>query len=259
MQWLSGKVALVTGGARGIGRAVVERFIAEGAQVCAMDLQGEDLAALPSHGDQLVTVVGDVRVYADNERAVRHCLEAFTKLDIFVANAGIFDGFSRLDTISPTTLEEVYQQIFDVNVKGTLFGVKAALEPLKNSRGSVIATLSQASFYPDGGGVVYTASKHAGLGLVRQLAFECAPLVRVNGVAPGGTITQLTVPQPLANLVKPMGTEEKRKRIQSRNPLQIAQDPEDHAAAYVYLASNQSRAVTGEVIRSDGGLGVRGL
>jgi NAD(P)-dependent dehydrogenase (short-subunit alcohol dehydrogenase family) len=93
---------------------------------------------------------------------------------------------------------------------------------------------------------------------MRQLAFELAPDIRVNGVAPGGTLTALHVISPLQPFVKMVDNETKEKSIKKRNPLQIAIS-EDHVGAYLLLASDQARAITGEVISSDGGLAVRGL
>ncbi|MCL6547768.1 MAG: SDR family NAD(P)-dependent oxidoreductase [Alicyclobacillus sp.] len=257
---MDGKVALVTGGASGIGRAVSERYLAEGARVCVLDRSEVKVRELAAAGEGRVTgVTGDVRRFEDNLRAVRATLDAYGKLDALVVNAGIFDGFVRLERLTGEVMAEAFEDIFSVNVLGTLLSVRAALEPLRQARGTIIFTLSQASFYPDGGGPLYTASKHAALGLMRELAFELAPLVRVNGVAPGGTITRLRVPDCLSGLVEAVDEDEKRKRIARRNPLQLAMEPEDHTAAYVLLASDQSRAITGEVIASDGGLGIRGM
>jgi NAD(P)-dependent dehydrogenase (short-subunit alcohol dehydrogenase family) len=260
VSWLEGKTALITGGASGIGRAVAERFLVEGARVCVLDVSEERLDALANvYGERIETVVGNVRCYQDNERAVAKTVESFGKLDTLVVNAGIFDGFTNICDLSLEVMQEAFHEIFSVNVLGCLYSVKAALTALKESRGTIIFTLSQASFYPDGGGPLYTASKHAALGLMRQLAFELAPDIRVNGVAPGGTITALRVPSSLHARMPPLDEAQRRRRIAARNPLHIAMDPEDHAAVYVLLASDQSRAITGEVIRSDGGLGVRGM
>lgn len=94
---------------------------------------------------------------------------------------------------------------------------------------------------------------------MRQLAFELAPDIRVNAVAPGGTLTALNVISPLQPFVKTVDNETKEKSIKSRNPLRIAMSSEDHVGAYLLLASDNARAITGEVISSDGGLSVRGL
>lgn len=259
--WLDGKVAIVTGGASGIGRAVVERFIHEGAKVCVYDRDAEKLEQLsrllPS--GSMVPVKGDVTRLEDNRRGVQAALDAFGRLDVFVGNAGVFDGFVPLEKLPDEKVSQAFDEIFHVNVKGYLLGAKAALPELLKAEGNIIFTVSVAGFYANGGGPLYTASKHAIVGLVRELAYELAPRVRVNGVAPGGTITNLgTVPslKAFASPVRDPATRE--ARIRSRNPLQTAMRPEDHAGSYVLLASEQGRTMTGEIIHVDGGLGVRG-
>ena len=130
-------------------------------------------------------MVGDVTSAADNARAVDVALTRFGRLDSFVANAGMFDYGAGLVDTPVESLERAFDELFAVNVKGYLLGAKAAAPALIESRGSLLMTASMSSTHAGVGGVVYTASKHAVVGLVRQLAFELAPAVRVNGVAPG--------------------------------------------------------------------------
>jgi NAD(P)-dependent dehydrogenase (short-subunit alcohol dehydrogenase family) len=130
---------------------------------------------------------------------------------------------------------------------------------LRRSRGTLILTLSSSSFFPGRGGVLYVATKFALRGVVAQLAHELAPEVRVNGVAPGGTLdTDLRGPRSLGlegrRLAESPG---RREQLVARTPLRVALTPADHAGAYLWLASNQAPGVTGEIIRSDGGLAVR--
>ncbi|MFJ7930764.1 SDR family NAD(P)-dependent oxidoreductase [Peribacillus sp. NPDC096448] len=257
---LKDKVVLITGGAYGIGEAVTRRFIQEGAKVSIIGRSKDKLAKMKEEfGENIITYQGDVSKYEHNEQAVQATVEQFGKLDVFVANAGVFDGFAKFVDVTPEALSEAYDFLFNINVKGSFFGAKAALEELKKTDGNIIFTVSGASFYPDGGGVWYTASKHAQIGLMRQLAFELSPSIRVNAVAPGGTLTALTVIPPLRPFVKIVDNDTKASSIKKRNILQLAQMPEDHVAAYVLLASDESRAITGEIISSDGGLSVRGL
>jgi 2,3-dihydroxy-2,3-dihydrophenylpropionate dehydrogenase len=260
--WLDGKVAIVTGGASGIGRAVVERFIQEGAKVCIYDLDAEKLEQLSRSlpREATVTVQGDVTRLEDNRRGVEAAVAAFGKLDVFVGNAGVFDGSVPLDKLPDEEIGQAFDEIFHVNVKGYLLGAKAALPELLKTSGNIIFTVSSAAFYPNGGGPIYTASKHAVVGLIQELAYELAPRVRVNGVAPGGTVTNLRVAASLRSLAPPpLEAQAREARSRSRNPLRLAMHAEDHVGAYTLLASDQSRAMTGEILHSDGGLGARGL
>ncbi len=260
MTQLKGKSVYMTGGASGIGRAVTNAFIAEGATVTVLDRSVERLEELKNeYGDAVQCIVGDVTDYEDHVEAVQAAVDAYGKLDVLVANAGVFDGFAKFDQVSPEALSDAYEMLFSINVKGYFLAAKAAVEELKKTKGNIIFTVSGAGFYPDGGGVWYTASKHAQIGLLRQLAFELAPDIRVNAVAPGGTLTALHVIPPLAPFVKTVDNETKAKSIKTRNPLRIAMESEDHVGAYVLLASDSARAITGEIISSDGGLAVRGL
>jgi len=264
MPGLSGQVALVTGGASGIGRAVVERFVQEGASVGVLDLAPKALEE-PRFGDSLLSVEGDVTRYEDCAAAVTATIERFGKLDVVVANAGIIDGFRPLVALEPDVLEQIFDQVIAVNLKGYLLISKAALPWLFESEGTIIFTLSNSSFYPNGGGAAYVASKHADLGLLRQLAWELAPTVRVNGVSPGGTRS----PMALADAVPAAGSGPDPRVGQGEDldalltriaPLARVSPPEDHAGAYVLLADRSSnRSMTGTVIESDGGLGVRGI
>ena len=262
MGWLEHDVALVTGGGSGIGRAIVARYLAEGAKVGVLEYDSAKAESLQEEfGDNVVVVTGDVAKLEDNEKAVATTVNAFGKLDIFVGNAGIFDYFQTITHLSSENISAAFDEIFAVNVKGCLLGAKASIPELLKSEGCIIFTLSNAAFYPAGGGPLYTASKHAVLGLLRELAYELAPKVRVNGVAPGGTVTEL-------HGLKSMGMEKQKlntlegltEMMLSFVPLQMVCDPADHAGAYVYLASKEnSRAVTGVVINSDGGIGIRGF
>src|SRR2546423_11363125 len=197
MGWLEGQAAIVTGGASGLGRAVVDRFVQEGARVVVLDRSAEHLEKLRADHDRrtVVTVKGDVTSPAANDRAVAAAVKAFGQLDVFVGNAGIWDYSIPLAHLPLNLLPEVFNEVFGVNVKGYILGTKAALPELVKSRGCVIYTLSNAAFDPAGGGAFYTASKHAVRGLVTQMAYELAPKVRVNGVAPGGGGTDLRGPK----------------------------------------------------------------
>lgn len=257
---LQDKVAMITGGTNGIGEAVVDRYIKEGAKAVVLGRSTEKLELLQDkYGEDVLTVQCDVTQYQDLEHAVDEAVRKFGKIDILVSNAGIFDGFVTINQLPLDEIDEPFDMLFNTNVKGGLLSVKACLPELKKTKGNIIFTLSNASFYPNGGGPIYTATKHALLGLIRELAFELAPDIRVNGVSPGGTLTSIKAIPSLQKYVDQIDPETRKKFIESRNPLQIAQSAEDHNGAYVLLASDEARAMTGTVIESDGGLGVRGM
>ena len=257
---LAGQVALVTGGAKGIGRAVVDAFIAQGAKVAVADRDRAALAELAAaHGHQILPIEADLSTAQGNTNAVEQAVAQFGRLDTLVTNAGMFDGFSDFTNTDVAALDQGFDLLFGVNVKGMILACRAALPHLVRSGGSIIATLSNASLYPDGGGVLYVASKHACLGVVRQLAHELAPVVRVIAVAPGATRTAIGVPDVLGGPLD-QTSPEISAAISSAVPLGIHAEPAAHAAAYVLLASRAAAGnMTGTVIESDGGLGIRGL
>ena len=191
---LDGQAVLVTGGASGLGRAIVDRFLADGAQVAVLDRAADRLADLAG---RIEVIAGDVRSIADNQRAVDACVARFGKLDCAIGNAGIWDYSVSLDALPAERIDAAFDEVFHVNVKGYLNLAKAALPALVRSSGALIFTVSNAGFDPAGGGPLYTASKHAVVGLIRQLAYEFAPAVRVNGVAPGPIDTDLRGPAAL--------------------------------------------------------------
>lgn len=267
MGWLDGEVALITGGGSGIGLAVVERYIEEGAKVCVADVVEERITQLKERfGDRIDGVVADVTTVEGNEAALDRTLKAFGKLDVFLANAGLGDAFRELADIAAEDVGKTYDEIFDLNVKGVIIGARVVLPELLKTNGSMIVTISNSSFYPDGGGVMYIASKHAALGIVRQLAHEFAPFVRVNGVSPGATKTDIRMPasfgldehgQRIRTHTHPSNKDE---AVEAVTPLRLHAEPSDHAGAFVLLASRRdSKAMTGTVIESEAGLGVRGL
>jgi NAD(P)-dependent dehydrogenase (short-subunit alcohol dehydrogenase family) len=257
---LDGQVALVTGGGSGIGLAVVSRFVEEGARVGVMERLASRADALRTHfGAAVVAISGDAGDLADNKRAVAETVGAFGQLDVFVGNAGVFDVYARLADLSDEHLSRAYEELFGVNVRGCIFGARAALPALRSTGGSMIFTASVAGLNSGGGGALYTASKHAVVGLIRELAVELGPDIRVNGVAPGGTMTDL---RGLAAL----GSDDRsqfanpaiEERLRAGNPLRLALRPDDLAGAYLFLASRRdARGITGTILTVDGGAMLR--
>ena len=265
--WLDGYVALVTGGGSGIGRAVADRFVAEGASVT---IAGRDYGRLAEvvkaspDPSRMHAAAADVRSSQQLHQAVAETVERFGKLDTLVANAGIWDYQRQLTRLTADELEATFDELFSINVKGYFLAAEAAWRELVKTRGSIVMTLSNASFYVNGGGPVYTASKHACLGLMRELAYELAPKVRVNGVACGGMNTDLRGPEALAMRERSLAASFAKKRPDAPPPPiplhDSSTDPRDFTGPYVLLASReQSGPITGQAIPVDGGIGVRGF
>lgn len=253
---MEGKVALVTGGAGGIGEAVVRAYVEAGARVGILDRNEERLNALVDElGDTVVGVHGSVEKMTDNVRAVQATVDAFGGLTTFVGNAGVGAGNLTLAQLPVDKLEEAIDEIFAINVRGYLLGARAALSEVLRANGSMIFSTSLAGYRAVDDGVLYVSSKHANVGIVRQLAWEFAPRVRVNGVAIGVAKTKMeglhVLDQPTVDAVLP-GAEQVI-------PLEVIPEAADHAGAFVYLASDRASVATGECIWTDSGFGIRGI
>lgn len=255
MGWLDGKRALVVGAGSGIGRAVLVAFAAEGAQVAAMELDAAKCERLAAERPDVLVQRGDATKLADVQAAVGACVSGLGGIDVLVNCVGIFDFYRGLADLDAGRLDDAFDEMFRVNVKSQLTCVKAALTELRRSRGSVVLTVSTSGFYPGRGGVLYIASKFAVRGCVIALAHELAPEVRVNGVAPGGTLgTELTGPASLGMDDRRLGAAPGRDEdLKRRTPLAIALTGADHAGSYVFLASDRACGITGTIVVSDGG------
>lgn len=248
---LEGKVAVITGATSGIGRAVAERFLDEGASVVGFGRSGSPMDARSA--SNYVGFAGDVRSSQDNEKAVRLAVDRFGRLDVFVANAGIYDDRQSLRSFTPPDLEEAFDELFGINVKGYLLGALAAAPELARTRGSIIFTSSVSGEHAGFGGALYVAAKHAINGLTKQLSWELAPAIRVNAVAPG------YVPTSLRGLDRLGSQRVTSAPAEADLPLQVVGTADDYAAAYVFLASDAcSRIATGTVLQLDGGTSIRG-
>ncbi|MDQ2959471.1 MAG: SDR family oxidoreductase [Candidatus Dormibacteraeota bacterium] len=259
---LEGRSALVTGGMTGIGRAVTELFLVEGASVTLLD--HSDVSELP---DGATLVQGDVREPEANRAAVAAAAGRHGELDIFVGNAGIHDGGRGIFDIDGETLRALAMDVLTVNLLGFILGAHAAAPALTAASGCMILTLSDAAYVVgvNKAGISYAASKHGGLGLVRALASELAPRVRVNGVAPGGVPTALRNAPAISSSHDPRGdshfTDEGNLEVAvtAVSPLKTMLRAEEVAHAYLFLAASPaSRGMTGQVLRLDGGLGLFG-
>jgi NAD(P)-dependent dehydrogenase (short-subunit alcohol dehydrogenase family) len=256
--WLAGARALVVGGGSGIGRAVVHAFVEEGARVAVLERSRAKCGALRDDPAGLAVLEGDATTWAANVAAVQLAVSEFGGLDVLVNCVGVFDFYRGLRTLDVNVLEPAFEEMFAINVKTHLYSVKAAAEPLLAARGSIVLTESTSAYYPDRAGVLYVSSKFAVRGLVASLAYELAPDVRVNAVAPGGTVnTDLRGLRALGLHERRLDDTPRREaELAERLPLRIALSPSDHAWSYVFLASRRARGITGDVLHSDGGFGL---
>jgi NAD(P)-dependent dehydrogenase (short-subunit alcohol dehydrogenase family) len=257
--WLEGRRALVVGAGSGIGRAVVDAFLAEGAQVSVLERDPHKSKALTEALPEVPVTVGDAATREANDEAVAAAVAAFGGLDVLVSCVGIFDFYRSVEDLDADVLDTAFDEMFHPNVKSMLHSVKAALPELKRSgNGSIVLTESTSAYYAGRGGVLYVASKFAVRGLVTALGHDLAPEVRVNGVAPGGTLhTDLRGLPSLGLAERSLGaTPNRAQEMASRVPLQVALSGEDHAWSYVFLASSRSRGITATSVHTDGGAGV---
>lgn len=252
---LDGQHILLTGGGSGIGRAVAMSYVEHGAAVTVLERSPETAQALAdTSGPALNVVVGDALDHDVLADAVKHATGG-AGLDNLTCCVGVFDYYASLRTLSAQELSSAAEEIYRVNVLGTLTAIQAALPDLQRAHGSVTLTLSESAFHPVGGGVLYGSSKWALRGVVSHLAKDLAPEVRVNAVAPGGTTgTRFGGLARLGQTQTADQVEGRDERIAAGTLLGIASQPEDHAGAYVYLADRAAaRVATGVVINSDGG------
>lgn len=259
MGWLDGKRALVVGAGSGIGRAVLDAFAAEGARVAALELDQAKCDRLAGELPECLVRQGDATSLPDSRAVVDLVARELGGIDVLVNCVGIFDFYRGLSDLADDALDGAFEEMFSVNVKSQLVSVKAVLPELRRSEGSVVLTVSTSGFYPGRGGILYVASKFAVRGCVIALAHELAPNVRVNGVAPGGTLgTELTGPASLGLADRVLGDAPGRAAdLKARTPLRVALTGADHAGSYVFLASDRARGITGTIIHSDGGMSAR--
>jgi 3-oxoacyl-[acyl-carrier protein] reductase len=243
---LKGKAAIITGSARGIGRAIAEKLAEAGANIVVSDImaeQGEATAKeiAEKYGVETIFVEANVTKEEDNKNLVNACVEKFGSIDIMVNNAGITkDGlFARMK-------EKDFSLVVDINLKGAYMGAHAAyLKMMKQRSGTIINMASVIGLTGNLGQANYAASKAGLIGMTKSIAAESAKRgVRCNAIAPGYIKTEMT------DLLK----EEVQQEILKKVPMNAMGSVDDVANAVLFLASDLSSYITGKTITVDGGM-----
>lgn len=242
---LKGKVALVTGGSRGIGRAVALAFAQAGANVslCARDLAKAELVAEEARalGVEALAVKADISQSAEVETLIQACLKKSGRLDILVNNAGIIK-----DALVVRMKDEDWDRVLEVNLRGAFYSIRSALKPMMKQRGGrIINIASVVGVMGNVGQANYVAAKAGLIGLTKAVAREAASWgITVNAVAPGFIETDMVASLP----------EKVRQAYLEQIPLKRLGSPEEVAAVVCFLASDAASYITGQVIHVNGGM-----
>jgi 3-oxoacyl-[acyl-carrier protein] reductase len=245
---LRGRVAVVTGGSRGIGRAVAERLAEAGARII-ISYHADEAAALETteailkrYQVEATSVRADVRVADEAERLVNAANEKFGRLDILVCNAGVWEG-AAIEELT----EELWDRVLDVNLKGTWAVCRAAVPTLKRRGwGRIVLVSSTAGQRGEANYSNYAASKAGQIAFAKSLSVELGVYgVTVNAVAPGWVETEMTA--------KAFTDEDFRRSVERSIPLGRIADADDIALPVLFLCSEWARHITGEVLNINGG------
>lgn len=247
MNGLAGKVAIVTGASRGIGRGIAVRLAQEGAKVVvnhrnSPEGAAETVASIQASGGEAVAIQADVADFEEAQRLVKEAIAVFGRVDILVNNAG-----TTRDTLLMMMKEDQWDVVIDTNLKSVFNCCKAAARSMvKNRYGRIVNVSSVSGLAGQAGQTNYSASKAGVIGFSKSLAKELGSRnITVNVVAPGFVPTALT---------ESVLTEENRQRAIEATPLGRLGTAEDVAAAVAFLASDEASFITGQVLSVDGGL-----
>lgn len=237
------KIAVVTGAANGLGKAMVTRLVDEGAKVAALDIELDKMLEEYAGNDNVLPVYCDVSNYAVVNEAVAKVVEKWGRIDCAFANAGIIGRKSLLDST-----EEDWLRVINTNLNGCFYVDQAVLRVMVDQgiKGSVVNTSSIASQVVSTNTGAYSASKGGVTQLTKFAALEMAPYgIRVNAIGPGTSVTRITE-----------GTrfnEERNKKFLSNIPMGRYGEPEEAASLALYLASDDASYITGVTVLEDGG------
>lgn len=248
MKKLESKTAIITGASSGMGKSMAILFAAEGANVVVADLKQEAIdevvSQIKSAGGNAIGVVCDVSTESAVQQLIETTTSKFSALDILINNAGIMDDFKPVESVS----NDLWNRVMAVNVSGPFYACRLAIPiMLKQGKGVIINISSVGGLYGSRAGAAYTVSKHALIGLTKNIGWMYANKgIRCNAIAPGGVNT---------NIVKnmqpdPFGME---RCITDGARLTRMGEPEEIAKLALFLASDDASFVTGEVVTADGG------
>lgn len=249
MNALANKVAIVTGAASGIGAAIAKLFAKEGANVVVSDINIEHAKAIAkdikAEGGKAFAIETNVANAADTNALIDQTIEEFGTVDILVNNAGIMDNFLPAETVT----DELWDKVMAVNVTGVMRTIRRAMPVfLKKEKGVIINIASVGGLYGSRAGIAYTASKHAVVGLTKNIGYQYAVKgIRCNAIAPGGVETSIgtTITAPDA-----FGMERAMSGM-GLNPR--PGKPEELAAAALFLASDAASFINGACLTADAG------
>ncbi len=254
---LSGQTAIVTGGAVGIGRGIVERLAEAGANVMILDIREQEsrelVDSLQGGKARAAFTYTDMRSVDDIEKAVKATVDQFGGVHILVNNAGIFP-FSPIQEVTP----ELWNRVQEINLRGSFFmAQKAAAQMVKQGKGGAIINIASIdAFHPTGSLIPYDSSKGGVVMMTKSMALELGKQgIRVNGIAPGGINTPgaaAGAPDTFAQMT-PEQIQEMSAAFTARIPLGRQGEPDDIAAVALFLASDAARYITGDTIIVDGG------